>query len=138
MPLTYGEITRFGRHPAKLEEILFAGGFPRIFDRDLDPVEWLRSYVATYLERDLRAITNVGDLAMFQRFVELCAGRTAQLLNYSALANDCGVSQPTAEAWLSTLEASFIVFRLPAYHADIRKRLVKMPKLYFFDAGLAC
>ena len=138
LPLTRGEITCFERHPASLEEALFAGGYPRIFDRELDPASWLRSYVATYLERDVRAVSNVGDLAMFQRFVELCAGRTGQLLNYSSLAGDCGISQPSAKAWLSVLEASFIVFRLPAFHANLRKRLVKMPKLYFHDTGLAC
>ena len=138
LPLTFGEITRFGRHPAGLEETLFAGGYPRIFDRGLDPADWLRSYVATYLERDVRTISNVGDLVVFQRFVELCAGRTAQLLNYSTLAADCGISQPSAKAWLSVLEASFVVFRLPAFHANLRKRLVRMPKLYFHDTGLVC
>ena len=138
LPLTHGEIACFNRHPASLEETLFAGGYPRIFDRELEPADWLRSYVATYLERDVRTISNVGDLATFQRFVELCAGRTAQLLNYSTLAGDCGISQPTAKAWMSVLEATFIVFRLPAFHANLRKRLVKMPKLYFHDTGLVC
>ena len=138
LPLAYGEITRFDQHPTTLEDALFAGGYPRIFDRDLNPSDWLRSYVSTYIERDVRSITNVGDLATFQRFIELCAGRTAQLLNYSALAADCGVTQPTAKAWLSILEASFVIFRLPAYHANIRKRLVKMPKMHFYDTGLVC
>ena len=138
LPLTRGEITRFAQHPTSLEETLFAGGYPRIFDRQLNPADWLRSYVATYLERDVRTISNVGDLATFQRFVELCAGRTAQLLNYSSLANDCGISQPSAKAWLGILEAGFVVFRLHAFHANVRKRLVKMPKLYFYDTGLVC
>ena len=99
------------------------------------------AYVTTYIERDVRSVSNVGDLTAFQRFVELCAGRTAQLLNYSSLANDCGISQPTAKSWLSTLEASYIVFRLPSFHpghAGVRKRLVKMPKLHFYDTGLVC
>ena len=138
LPLTHGEITRFDRHPAGLDETLYSGGYPRIFDRRLEPTDWLRSYVATYLERDVRTISNVGDLATFQRFVELCAGRSAQLLNYSSLAGDCGISQPTAKAWLSVLEAGFIAFRLPAFHANLRKRPVKMPKLYFHDTGLVC
>ena len=138
LPLTRGEVTRFARHPKSLEETLFAGGYPRIFDRNLDPVDWLRSYVATYLERDVRTISNVGDLTIFQRFVEFCAGRTAQLLNYSSLANDCAISQPSVKSWISILEASFIVFRLPAFHANLRKRLVKMPKLFFYDTGLVC
>ena len=138
LPLTHGETTRFGGQPANLEEALFAGGYPRIFDRGLNPSEWLRSYVATYLERDVRTIANVGDLTAFQRFLELCAGRTSQLLNYSSLASDCGISQPTAKAWLSILEAGFVAFRLPSFHTNLRKRLIKMPKLHFHDTGLVC
>ena len=138
LPLSWDETRRFPSHPAGLDEVLFAGGYPRIFDRSLNPSDWLRSYVATYIERDVRAISRVGDLTTFQRFVELCAGRTAQLLNYSSLAGDCGISQPTAKAWFSILEASFIAFHLPSFKANLRKRLAKMPKLYFYDCGLAC
>lgn len=138
LPLARSEVLRFEHHPAMLEETLVAGGYPRIFDRRLDPSDWLGAYVATYVERDVRSIGNIGDLVTFQRFVELCAGRTSQFLNYSSLAADCGVSQPTAKAWLGILEASFIVFRLPPFHTNLRKRLVKMPKLHFHDTGLAC
>jgi len=138
LPVARSEVIRFKRHPKSLDETLLSGGYPRIFDKNLDPSDWLRSYVATYIERDVRTISNVGDLATFQRFVELCAGRTAQLLNYSALAGDCGISQPSAKAWLSILETSFIAFRLPPFHSNLRKRLVKMPKLHFYDSGLAC
>ncbi|MCY3554963.1 MAG: ATP-binding protein [Gemmatimonadetes bacterium] len=138
LPLSRGEVERFDRFPVTLEESLLAGTYPRIFDRGLQPEDWFRSYVATYLERDVRSINNVGDLTTFQRFVELCAGRSAQLVNYSSLASDCGVSQPTAKSWLTILETSFLVFRLPAFHANIRKRLVKMPKLHFYDTGLVC
>ena len=138
LPLARNEVVRFVQHPRTLEEAVLAGGYPRIFDQALNPSEWLRSYVATYIERDVRAISQVGDLTIFQRFVELCAGRTAQLINYSALASDCGVSQPTARAWLAILEASFIVFRLLPFHKNLGKRLVKMPKLHFYDTGLVC
>ena len=138
LPLARSEVARFDAFPGSLDGSLATGGYPRIFDLELDPADWLGSYVATYVERDVRTITNVGDLATFQRFVELCAGRTGQLLNYSALAADCGITQPTAKAWLAVLEASFIVHRLPAFHANLRKRLVKMPKLHFYDSGLAC
>lgn len=138
LPLARSEVIRFPRHPETLEESLVAGGYPRIFDQGLDPSDWLRSYVATYIERDVRTISNVGDLATFQRFVELCAGRTSQLLNYSTLAADCGIAQPTAKAWMSVLETSFVAFRLPAFSGNIRKRLIKMPKLHFYDTGLAC
>ncbi len=138
LPLTRNEVIRFKRHPTKLNETIFSGGYPRIFDQRIEPSQWLGAYVATYLERDVRGLSNIGDLATFQRFVQLCAGRTAQLLNLSALASDAGVSQPTVKAWLSILESTFIVFRLPAWHGNLRKRLVKAPKLHFYDTGLAC
>jgi predicted AAA+ superfamily ATPase len=138
LPLTWREATRFEAHPRTLAAALFTGGYPRILDQGLPPAEWLSAYAATYVERDVRQLLNIGDVVAFQRFLELCAGRTAQLLNLSALAADAGISQPTAKAWLSVLEASFLVFRLPAFHANLRKRLVKMPKLHFIDSGLAC
>ncbi len=138
LPLARTEVRRFPRHPRSIEEAVLSGGYPAIYDRKLAPAEWLAPYVATYLERDVRSISRVIDLVSFQRFVTLCAGRTGQLLNLSALASETGVSQPTAKAWLSILEASFVVFRLPAFHAGIVKRLVKMPKLHFYDTGLAC
>jgi predicted AAA+ superfamily ATPase len=138
LPLSRHEVVEFSHHPKTLNETLLTGGYPRILDRRLRPADWLSSYVATYLERDVRSISNVGDLVAFQRFVQLSAGRTAQLLNFSSLASDCGVSQPTAKAWSSVLEAGFIAFRLPSYHGNIAKRLIKMPKLHFYDTGLAC
>lgn len=138
LPFAHGEILRFPQHPSSLDETMFAGAYPRVFDAGLDVEDWFRSYVATYIERDVQTIGNVGDLPSFQRFLALCAGRTAQLLNFSSLAGDCGVSQPTAKAWFGVLETSFLVFRLPGLHANLRKRLVKMPKLHFYDSGLAC
>jgi hypothetical protein len=138
LPLSRDEVVGFSQHPKTLNETLLTGGYPRILDRKLKPADWLASYVATYLERDVRSISNVGDLTAFQRFAQLSAGRLAQLLNFSSLAADCGVSQPTAKAWESVLEASFIAFRLPSYHGNFSKRLIKMPRLHFYDAGLAC
>lgn len=138
LPLSRHEVARFPRHPKTLNETLLTGGYPRILDHDLKPADWLSSYVATYLERDVRSFAHIGDLATFQRFTQLCAGRIGQLLNLSALASDCGISSPTAKAWLSILEASFIAFRLPSYHSNISKRLIKMPKLHFYDSALAC
>ena len=138
LPLSRHEVARFSPHPITLNDTLLTGGYPRILDRKLRPADWLASYVATYLERDVRTISNVGDLTAFQRFVQLSAGRLAQLLNFSSLAADGGVSQPTAKAWWSVLEASFIAFRLPSYHGNFSKRLIKMPKLHFYDSGLAC
>ncbi len=121
-----------------LNRSLFTGFYPRIHDRDLSPSDWLRNYARTYLERDVREITNVGDLEAFQRFMGLCAGRTGQLLNLSGLAADCGVSHSTARRWLSVLEASFIIMRLQPHFENFSKRLVKSPKLYFLDTGLLC
>ncbi len=138
LPLTRNEIILFPQFPATLEESLYAGSFPRVFDCKLDPVDWNRSYVATYIERDVKMMSDVSNLATFQRFLALCAGRTGQLLNYSSLAGDCGISQPTAKAWINILEASFVVFRLPAFRSNFRKRLVKNPKLHFYDTGLVC
>lgn len=138
LPLARSEVVRFKNHPTTLDEAMLTGGYPRILDKRMEPSEWLGSYVATYLERDVRSLSNVGDLATFQKFVQLCAGRTAQLLNFSALASEAGVSQPTAKAWLSILEATFVAFRLSPWHANVGKRLVKAPKLHFYDTGLAC
>ena len=138
MPLARSESRRFRRYPKSLDEALFTGGYPRILDQRLEASEWLGSYVRTYIERDVRLISNIGDLTTFQRFVQLCASRTAQLLNLSSLALDAGISQPTAKAWLSILESTFIAFRLQPYFGNIGKRLIKTPKLHFYDTGLVC
>jgi predicted AAA+ superfamily ATPase len=137
LPLSLQEIRRFPEPPAELETLLWQGGYPRIYERRLPAQEWLADYTATYVERDVRQLLRVGDLLLFQTFLRLCASRTSQILNLSSLANDCGVSQPTARSWLSVLEASYIVFRLPAFFANLGKRLIKAPKLYFYDTGLA-
>jgi len=137
LPLALEEIRRFDGAGDDLDTVIWRGGYPRILDRDLPAAEWLADYTATYLERDVRNLLSVGDLETFHTFLRLSAGRVGQLLNLASLAADCGVSQPTARRWLSTLEASFIVFRLPPFHANLGKRLVKRPKLYFYDPGLA-
>lgn len=138
LPLGLDEIRRFPNAPRELLDVLWKGAYPALFDRDLDPPDWFSSYVGTYVERDVRQMLNVGDLATFQTFLRLCAGRSGQLLNFSALAADCGVTHGTARAWMSVLEASFIVFRLPPFHSSVSKRLVKTPKLHFYDSGLLC
>ena len=138
LPLSRREAMRFPRVPETLEEAIFTGGYPRIFDRQLQPSSWLGMYAASYLERDVRQILNIGNMTTFQRFVQLAAGRTGQALNISELAGDCGVAPATAGNWLSVLEASYITFRLPPYFRNISKRLTKTPKLYFYDTGLAC
>ena len=120
------------------DSILYSGGYPRIHDQRLDPTQALADYLVTYVERDARRIGAINDLGAFRRFLRLCAGRVGQLVNLSSLGADVGVSQPTVRNWLSVLEAGDVVFRLPPYHTNIRKRIVKTPKLYFVDVGLAC
>ena len=138
LPMTCDELQHAGKVDRNLDKILFDGAFPPIYDRGLEPHPWYGNYVRTYLERDVRQLINVRDLGSFQRFLKLCAGRTGQLLNLSSLANDCGITHNTAKAWISVLEASYIVHLLPPHHQNFNKRLVKTPKLYFLDTGLAC
>ncbi len=124
--------------PFTLEKILYQGLYPRIYDKGLDAQDWLSAYYRTYVERDVRDITNIGNLETFQRFLRLCAGRSGQLLNHSSLASDCGISHTTARHWISILEAGFIIHLLPPHHANFSKRIIKSPKLYFLDTGLLC
>ncbi len=121
-----------------LEEIMLKGLYPPLHDRGGDPQDWYGAYYRTYIERDLRSLINIGNLNAFQRFVRLCAGRSGQLLNLSSLAQDAGISHTTARSWISALEAAFIVHLLPPHFANFSKRIVKTPKLYFFDSGLLC
>lgn len=137
LPMTYGELQHSGKIGNDLDKILFDGAYPPIFDRGLEPHPWHGNYVRTYLERDVRQLIKVQDLGTFQRFLKLCAGRTGQLLNLSSLANDSGITHNAAKAWISVLEASYIVHLLPPHHQNFNKRLVKTPKLYFLDTGLA-
>ena len=138
LPFSWNEIGQLPQPPATLDAAILAGGYPPPFDRGIPVREWISSYVATYVERDVRALTAVQDLGAFQSFLALCAGRTSQLLNLSGLAADAGIAQSTARAWLSILEATFLVFRLQPWFQNAGKRLVKSPKLHFYDTGLAC
>lgn len=121
-----------------LDPVMHDGLYPPVHDRNLDPQIWYANYMRTYVERDVRQLVNVRDLSTFQRFVRLCAGRIGQLVNYSDLASDCGITYNTAKAWISILEASYIVFRLQPHYQNFSKRIIKTPKLYFYDVGLAC
>lgn len=138
LPLSLQEIRRFPNPPADLFDLLWRGSYPAIYDRRLKPGDWYPSYVATYLERDVRAILNVGDLVAFQTCLRLCAGRVGQLVNLTSLGADAGVTHATAKSWLSVLEAGYVAWRLPPFHANVSKRLIKTPKLHFIDPGLAC
>lgn len=136
LPFSLAERRRTGASDA-LDDILHSGFYPRIHDRGLDPTQALGDYLETYVERDVRRIGEIRDLSAFRRFVRLCAARVGQLADLGSLGSDAGVPQATARHWLTVLEASYVVFRLPPFFANIRKRLVKSPKLYFHDVGLA-
>jgi uncharacterized protein len=120
-----------------LDQVLYTGLYPPIHDRQLTPSLWYANYVQTYIERDVRQLINIRDLEIFRRFVRLCAGRVGQLLNLSDLASDCGITHNTAKAWISILEASYIIFLLRPHHRNFNKRLIKTPKIYFYDTGVA-
>lgn len=138
LPPSLTELRQFPAAPGDLFNTLVMGAYPRIHDQGIPPERWLADYVATYVQRDVRQVLNVGDLLSFNTFLRLCAGSTGQELNLSRLGADAGISQPTAKAWLSVLESSFLCFRLGPWHTNHRKRLVKAPKLHFYDAGLVC
>ena len=138
LPPSYDELCAFPTAPQDLFTALWQGAYPRIYDQRIPAAQWLADYLATYVQRDVRQLLNVGDLHSFTNFLRLCAGRTAQEINLSALGADAGISYNTARAWLTVLEASYIVLRLPAWHANVRKQIVKAPKLHFLDSGLAC
>ena len=120
------------------DSLIFKGQYPRVYDRALAPTDFYPAYIQTYVERDVRMMKNIGDLNAFIQFAQLCAGRIGQMLNYTGLANDAGISPNTAKTWLSILESSYILYRLQPFHRNFSKRLVKLPKLYFYDTGVAC
>ncbi len=136
LPLSAAEMRQGGVLPNALDDLLFTGSYPALYDRDLAPGDWFPNYVATYLERDVRQLIAVRDLTQFQRFVRMCAARSGQLLNMTSLGADCGISATTAREWISVLEASYLLVRLMPHHHNFGKRLVKTPKLYFLDTGL--
>ncbi|PIP37502.1 MAG: AAA family ATPase [Desulfobacterales bacterium CG23_combo_of_CG06-09_8_20_14_all_51_8] len=138
LPPSLEELRAFPNASNDLFSVLFQGAYPRIFDQNIPAHQWLADYTATYIQRDVRQVINVGDLQPFSGFLKLCAGRTAQEINLSALGSDAGVSHNTIRSWLSVLETSYIVHRLPPWHVNIRKQVVKTPKLHFFDSGLVC
>jgi uncharacterized protein len=135
LPFSYAEWYREKKTP-RLETVLFRGQYPPVLDRSLDPSTWHANYVRNYIERDVRQLASIQDLRTFHLFLRMCASRTGQLLNLSGLASDCGIAVNTAKSWISILEASYIIFLLQPYFDNFGKRLVKTPKLYFYDTGL--
>lgn len=136
LPFSINELPRSDIND--LDGILFKGGYPPLYDGNFDINTWFANYIRTYVERDVRQIKGITDLLVFERFVRLCAGRTGQLLNMNSLAVEAGIDSKTVASWISVLESSFIVYRLKPHYKNFNKRLVKMPKLYFHDTGLAC
>jgi predicted AAA+ superfamily ATPase len=137
LPFSAGELYHAGILADNWSDALFRGGYPPLYDQGIDPVFWLNAYIANYVERDVRQIVNVQDTSLFQRFLGLCAGNIGQLFNASRIGNDCGLNHGTVSKWVSILESSYVAFRLVPHHRNFRKRLVKTPKLYFWDTGLA-
>lgn len=137
LPFSIAELWEAKVPIPELTATLYQGLYPALYDRPLAPRTWHANYVMTYLDRDVRNILNVRNLSTFQRFLRMCAARVGQLLNLSAMAADCGINHNTAQSWLSVLEASYIVYLLRPHFRNFGKRLVKSPKIYFYDPGLA-
>lgn len=137
LPLSLNELAKGKISFETYEEYIYHGFYPAVFARKINPNDWYANYIQTYLERDVRSVLQVSNLSLFQKFLKLCAGRVGQVINLTSLGSDCGISHNTAKAWLSILEASFVIFTVPPYFRNFSKRLIKSPKLYFWDTGLA-
>ncbi len=138
LPLSLGEIKSTLQLPDSYESLLFEGQYPKVIAQNIDPHKWYQNYIHTYIERDVRQIKNITDLHLFQKFLALCAGRIGQVVNWSDLGRDCGISTKTVTSWISLLQASYLIFLLYPHHENFNKRIIKSPKLYFYDAGVAC
>lgn len=136
LPFTLSELLVDRNSDSAIQMI--KGSYPPVYDQKIDYDKWYPNYIRTYIERDVRQIKNISDLYIFEKFLRLCAGRTGQLLNMNSLAIETGVDSKTIGAWIGVLESSFVVFRLFPFHRNFNKRIVKMPKLYFYDTGLVC
>jgi predicted AAA+ superfamily ATPase len=138
LPLTIAELHTAKLLPDTPEEIMPKGLYPRIYAQSIDPVMWFSNYINTYVERDVRQVLQIGDVISFQKFLKLCAARIGNVVNYASLARDADISPHTAKTWLSVLESSYIIKLLQPYYKNFNKRVIKSPKLYFYDPGLAC
>jgi predicted AAA+ superfamily ATPase len=137
LPFDFQELKNGNLFPKTYQEAIYKGFYPAIYDRNIKPQNYHNSYIQTYVERDISDVLQVRDIKQFRDFVKICAGRVGQILNINSLAKDCGISQPTAKSWLSLLENSYIVFLLQPFYNNFNKRVLKTPKLYFYDTGLA-
>lgn len=138
LPFAFSEILTTKYWQKDFNNFIFQGFYPRIYDQNLKPQDWYPNYLETYLERDVRSLQNLGDLDRFASFVTSCAANSASVVNFTSLANNCGISPNTAKSWLSVLKQSYFVFTLPPFFRNINKQLRKSSKLFFFDTGLLC
>ena len=138
LPLDFQELKSGGFLDADPLSALVKGFYPAIFNRNIEPATFYYNYVQTYVQRDVSELIELKNISLFKKFLRLLASRVGQLVNYSSLANDCGVSQPTIKSWISALESSYLVFTHQPYFENIGKRLIKTPKIYFYDSGLLC
>lgn len=136
LPVSYSELKTNGLEDPNIDNQLIQGFYPRLYTNTLDFNDFYPEYISTYVEKDVRQLQNISDLALFEKLLQLVAGRVGQLLNLTSLSNDLGVSHTTVERWISLLEASYIVYRLQPYYENLGKRLIKSPKVYFYDTGL--
>jgi len=137
LPLSINEIKKFNTK-LELNDFLFQGSYPRIYDQKIRPTIFYQSYVSTYIERDVRLLKNITNHDAFLKFLKIMAGRTGQILNTLAIADECDLSHNTVKEWISVLETSYLIFKLQPFYKNYRKRLIKNPKIYFYDTGLVC
>lgn len=138
LPLSYTEILAFGGKQRTTNELILQGCYPELYDKKRAPGIWYPAYIRTYVERDVKLVRNIENAVLFNRFLQLCAGRTGQQLNVATLSNECGIDVRTVNAWLGILQSSYIIHLLPPFYNSFNKRIVKTPKMYFIDTGLAC
>lgn len=138
LPLSMQELRISKKNKADYSWHILSGGYPEVIAKKINRADWYTNYISTYVERDVRQLKNISNLSLFIKLLRLCAGRTGQILNLTSLSNDCGIDQKTVAAWLSVLQSSYIVYLLKPYHSNFNKRIIKTPKLYFYDTGVAC
>ena len=138
LPLSLQELKESKKLKADYGWHILYGGYPEVITKKINAADWFAGYINTYVERDVRQLKNISNLSQFTKLLKLCAGRTGQILNLTSLSNDCGIDQKTVAAWLSVLQSSYIIYLLKPYHGNFNKRIIKTPKLYFYDTGIAC
>ena len=138
LPLSLNELAASKKLKADYVSHILLGGYPEVNTKKISAADWYANYINTYVERDVRQLKNISNLLQFMKLLRLCAGRTGQVLNLTSLSNDCGIDQKTVAAWLSVLQSSYIIYLLKPYHTNFNKRVIKTPKLYFYDTGVAC